>query len=96
MPLSEAIILRFLKPLYFLTNPGYSRSSPMLSGNDISFPIIFSSILTYPSFGFISPLIALISIVLPLPFLPHIPYILPLSIFIFILSNKIFFFIFFV
>ena len=52
-------------------------SAPRLSGKDNSLPNAFPFITTSPEVGVISPHIALINIVLPLPLIPISPYTCP-------------------
>ena len=56
-----------------LINEGFSIKIPILGGNEMCLPSSLSLMYTFPDVGSISPLIALISIVLPEPFLPLSP-----------------------
>ena len=58
---------------------GILNKIPILGGNEMCLPSSLSLMYTFPDVGSISPLIALISIVLPEPFLPLSPITFPLS-----------------
>ena len=76
---SEANISRFFTPVILGRNPGVSIIRPRPGGKSTSLPTRLPLTMTSPSVGIRKPHIHFISTVLPLPLLPTMPCIFPLS-----------------
>ena len=77
LPLISARNFKLLYALNDDKKPGVSMITPTLSGISTSLPIVFPFTLISPDVSGISPQIHFISTVLPLPFLPISPHIVP-------------------